>query len=1689
MNTSRLALTLGMLCVLLAPALLAQDVLITPSAITSSTSGTDVSPAVNLINGNGLSGTPTLAALGTHASSGNINAWVTQGIYPGDYFALFPQPVLTCTLPGGAKSLSGLVIWGFDGNPSEAKFFTVSFSTDGTNFANPAIVTQPTLLGTGAAVLPFPDGPRLATHVKVTVTDNYYIAPGTAGGDRVVLGELRFAGQNIPIVVTTNADSGTGSLRAALVTAAAQAGPDTITFDPGLSGQTITLSSFSNPGGIGNTALVVNDSGGVTLDASALPAGLTISDGTSTNFRLFSVSSGTTFALHSLTLANGGGVNLPGNGGTIDNGGTLTLTRCTLSGNSAGAGGAIRSQNGTLTLLTHCTLSGNSATASFFGLGGAIRIEGGTLTLTHCTLLGNSAPSGDGDGGAIYVGNGGTLNLTHSIVAGNTAKRGLDIYRGSGTIITTGVNFIGDTTNSGLTASTTILTGDAMLAPLGNYGGPTQTMPPQAGSPAIDAATGSTATTDQRGISRPQIGSGPAIADLGAVEVVATLSVTNTNDTGPGSLRQAVADAAILSGAHSITFAPALSGGTLSLGSEIVLGSEITLDASSLPAGLTINDGSGDSYRLFRVSSGTTVTLRGLTLADGGGSAFSGNGGAIYNDGTLTLTHCTLSGNTVVSGSGGAIFNSGTLTLAHCTLSGNSANFGGAIDSGNGNSGDTLTLTHCTLSGNSAGIIGGAISSGGILTLTHSIVAGNSGGGTPDIWRYLGSITATGVNFIGNTATSGLTASTTVLTGDAMLAPLGNYGGPTQTMPPKAGSPAIDAATGSTATTDQRGISRPQIGTGTGPAIADLGAVEVVTTLSVTNTDDTGPGSLRQAVADAATAPGPDAILFAPALSGGTLSLGSEIVLGSEVTLDASSLPAGLTINDGTGDSYRLFSVSSGTTVTLRGLTLADGGGAAFIGDGGAIDNDGTLTLTHCTLSGNSAAFGGGAIYNNGGTLTLTHCTLSGNSAYHSGGAIYNSSGNGTLNLTHSIVAGNTGSASDIHQQGGTITPTGVNLIGNLVGSGLTAGPNVLVGAPQLAPLGNYGGPTQTMPPRTGSPAINAATGSTPTADQRGLPIVGTPDIGAAERQPATVVTSTAYDGVGSLRVAVTLADTVTFAPGLSGRIVLGSEIILGSSVTLDGGSSAITIDGGPGTNRLFTVNSGQTVALIGLTLTGGNGGGSTVGGLGGAVFNNGTLTMERCTLTGNAGNYGGAIFNENGATLTLTRCTLAGNGATPATVEAGALYNRGTATLTHCTVSGNTATNFGGLYNDPNHTLTLANTIVAGNTGAQGPDIFNRPTGMLNRVGANVVGTVITGGGTVTGPGSIITAAPLLAPLGNYGGPTQTMALLPGSPARDAALTSNTVQNSSFEATVIGGVGDYTYTGSITGWTSSSASLTGLSRAGSPFTNNGTIPHGAQVAFLQSTGSPVTTLTTTLTGLTAGQSYTVSFRVNAREAYTTPALSWSVSSGATTLFSTGPTAIPAVGGTNPYGTVSGTFTATATTATLVIGNQTAAGTDSTLLLDAVSVFPTHSTDQRGFPIAGTPDIGAYEAGTATNYAAYIWETLPTAGNGLTTDPLHAPTYDYDGDGQSNEAEWRALTDAASARSTFRVTETALSGNTFTITVPTALGRTYQLQSSPNLANPWTNIGTPTPGTGGNVTLPVDVTGHTSHFFRVSVGP
>jgi hypothetical protein len=236
-----------------------------------------------------------------------------------------------------------------------------------------------------------------------------------------------------------------------------------------------------------------------------------------------------------------------------------------------------------------------------------------------------------------------------------------------------------------------------------------------------------------------------------------------------------------------------------------------------------------------------------------------------------------------------------------------------------------------------------------------------------------------------------------------------------------------------------------------------------------------------------------------------------------------------------------------------------------------------------------------------------------------------------------------------------------------------------------------------------------------------------------------------------------------------AGVTVIGGDPTLEVSGLVTASVSGLTISGSTGYGGVS--NSG-TLTLSNCTISHNNSAG--YGASGGGLINRGTATLTDCTVSDNTaqgvyGASGAGVYNSG--TLTLTNCTISGNYASAQDGASGAgLVNAGTATLTNCTISGNSVGLYkgsgGGLENSG--TVTLANTIVAGNTAPTDPDV----SGGVMSQGNNLIGATDGSSGWVssdlTGT-SMQPLNPLLGPLGNYGGHTQSMALLPGSPAIDA--------------------------------------------------------------------------------------------------------------------------------------------------------------------------------------------------------------------------------------------------------------------------------------------------------------------------------
>jgi hypothetical protein len=303
---------------------------------------------------------------------------------------------------------------------------------------------------------------------------------------------------------------------------------------------------------------------------------------------------------------------------------------------------------------------------------------------------------------------------------------------------------------------------------------------------------------------------GGGIANAGTLTVTAsTLSGNSASEAG--GIYNSSGTLTVIASTLSGNSAPSGGGGGISnFGSGTV-----AVTASTLSGNSASSWGGG----IANYSPGT-LSVTASTLS---GNSAGGIGGGILNAGTLTVTASTLSGNT--TSTGGGIFNDGTLTLTNSTLSGNAvASWGGGIY--NAFSAALLTVTSSTLSDNSAGDIGGGIfvNPGTLATVRNAILAGNTAPSSPDVSGLLNSL---GYNLIGvGDGGSGYHPTDLVGTAasplDPLLEPLGDYGGPTQTMRPRPASPAVDAGLHfNTVLTDQRGFPRHV------DAFADIGAVEL----------------------------------------------------------------------------------------------------------------------------------------------------------------------------------------------------------------------------------------------------------------------------------------------------------------------------------------------------------------------------------------------------------------------------------------------------------------------------------------------------------------------------------------------------------------------------------------------------------------------------------------------------------------------------------------------------------------------------------------------------------------------------------------------------------------------------------------------------------------------------------------------
>jgi hypothetical protein len=546
------------------------------------------------------------------------------------------------------------------------------------------------------------------------------------------------------------------------------------------------------------------------------------------------------------------------------------------------------------------------------------------------------------------------------------------------------------------------------------------------------------------------------------VDFSTLIPVTSGDDNGPGTLRQALADAK--------------SGDTIEINEELVI--TLTSALSFIKAiNLTIEGGGATLTQtgtnpLLRIYNGDAdVAIRRLHFKDGNVTSNSASGSAIDNVGALTLESCIFSGNQTAYG--GAIGNGtyGTLTVRGCTFYNNSAGIGGAIFN-NGK----LTLTGNVFYGNSAtshSVVrnnGGTVTSGGynVANRPGGITLGDSG------WVFDGTdvqATTAPIGLVSFKPLSGLDAAGRITTKPEDYPTVDFYGNPIPASGAQAGAvqeltngfilefSANDNLRGSVSAIpapDSDGVvpagpvaitASPNLGydlgywlvngnktESTAPNTLNLNhSVHTVVqavftrTVTVTSADDSGVGTLRDALTEAQSG---DTIEISEGL---VITLTSQLSLSGAINLTIEGGGATLTQ---TGTNRLLYISNSNADVTIRRLHFKDGNLTLASAYGGAIDNNGTLTLESCIFSGNrtvstSSYSCGGAIYNDGasGSLTVRGCTFYNNIAIFAGtsgdargGAIFN---DGTLSLTGNVFYGNSATYYSVVCNNGAIVTTG----------------------------------------------------------------------------------------------------------------------------------------------------------------------------------------------------------------------------------------------------------------------------------------------------------------------------------------------------------------------------------------------------------------------------------------------------------------------------------------------------------------------------------------------------------------------------------------------------------------------------------------------------------------------------------------
>jgi hypothetical protein len=662
--------------------------------------------------------------------------------------------------------------------------------------------------------------------------------------------------------------------------------------------------------------------------------------------------------------------------------------------------------------------------------------------------------------------------------------------------------------------------------------------------------------------------------------MLSTYTVNSLADNGSGgtddengnlivTLRYAIAQANANSDAsNTITFSPALAGGSVDFGSGTMVldhpSGDIVIQA---PTGTQVTISAHDAG-VFTVDSGTTAEFDNLVITDG---STAGNGGGIDNFGNITVNNCTLTGNQA-SGNGGAIANEGggTATINNSTISNNQALGGGSagpiqvtgpttastsstLGSYDGNSDDDY---HAAFDNNTSTYFDSNNMSGNYIQLDLGYPIAITGigyaprpntGSETDLQSRMDGGIFEASNYPNFTDSSGNPAFTTLFTVTSTppvgltfqsvngagalyqyvryVAPAGSYGNiaEMQVFNTTGGTGGMITPLGGTPSASTTG-SYDNIGNGFQMAFDN----NIDTYFDAPSAGDASEGVVNWIQMDLGSSPPViDQISYAPRegngnesrMVGGVFEVSNNVNFTSGVVtlFTVNTTPAdGFTeqaVNPGMAYEYVRYVAPDGSYGNIAEMQVytMDGAGAGIYNAPYSGDAENAVTVNNSTISDNIAPGRfGGAIAGGNATVNVVDSTISGNS----GGGI---TGEGTVSIIGTITAENEGQDLSIPlDSGGSYDLIGDGS-GGLTGTyGLATNTGDIVGSvttpinPMLGPLQDNGGLTDTMAPLVNSPLLEGGETITGiTTDQRGLPRPTTgQDIGAFQTQPLAITIS-----------------------------------------------------------------------------------------------------------------------------------------------------------------------------------------------------------------------------------------------------------------------------------------------------------------------------------------------------------------------------------------------------------------------------------------------------------------------------------------------------------------------------------------------------------------------------------------------------